>query len=169
MGTRPTADRVRESIFNILGQRFEGERVLDLYAGSGALALEALSRGAGNAVLVERDRAAARVCEENAAALGFADRVLVQRGEVEAVLGRLEGPFDLVFLDPPYALGPGPALRLLAERGLVAAGGRVVAEHDRRTEIPETLGDLRRTDLRRFGDTAVSFFERNDSQHPEPA
>ncbi len=164
-GTRPTADRVRETIFNILGQRLSGERVLDLYAGSGALGLEALSRGAATAVLVERDREAAKICTENAATLGYGGRAEVVRAEVPAALGRIAGPFDLVFVDPPYALGPGEALQLLAARGLVAPGGLVVAEHGKREETAAAYGDLVRMDLRRFGDTAVSFFERTQ----EPA
>lgn len=163
-GTRPTADRVRETIFNVLGQRFDGERVLDLFAGSGALALEALSRGAGRAVLVEKDRAAAAICAENAAALGYEGRVEVLRSDVAAAVARLAGPFDLVFLDPPYAEGPAAALQLLEEHGLVAPGGIAVAEHDRRREPPEAVGALRRIDLRRFGDTAVSFYERSPQE-----
>ncbi len=158
-GTRPTADRVRETIFNILGQRHHGERGLDLYAGSGALALEALSRGAGAAVLVERDRAAAAICSENAAELGYTARVQVMRAEMAQALQRLPGAFQLVFVDPPYADGPAAALTLLAERGLVEAGGTVVAEHDKREELAERYGALVRKDVRRFGDTAVSFFE----------
>ena len=159
-GTRPTADRVRETIFNILGQRLSGERVLDLYAGSGALGLEAVSRGAATAVLVERDPKAAGICSENVAALGFGQRAQVLRSDVLAALPRLAGPFDLVFIDPPYADGPAAALQLLADRNLVAPGGSVVAEHDKRDELAASFGDLTRMDVRRFGDTAVSFYER---------
>jgi 16S rRNA (guanine966-N2)-methyltransferase len=163
-GTRPTADRVRETIFNILGQRLQGERVLDLYAGSGALGLEALSRGAAAAVLVERDRAAAAICGENAAALGYGGRTQVVRGEVAQALQRLPGPFQLVFVDPPYAEGPAAALQLLGELALVAPGGTVVAEHDKREETAERYGPLVRIDVRRFGDTAVSFFEHTPQE-----
>ena len=163
-GTRPTADRVRETIFNILGQHFAGERVLDLYAGSGALALEAVSRGASAAVLVERDPKAFRVCQENVATLGFGTRTELVRGEVLAALSKLPGAFDLVFIDPPYAEGPAEALQLLGERGLVAPGGRVVAEHDNRDELALAYGDLARIDVRRFGDTAVSFYERTTQE-----
>jgi 16S rRNA (guanine(966)-N(2))-methyltransferase RsmD len=159
--TRPTADRVRESLFNVLGQRFAGERVLDLYAGSGALSLEALSRGASSAVLVESDREAAAVCERNAASLGYAARIELQRADLKSALPRMAGrTFDLVFVDPPYAAGPALALGLLDEYRLVAPGGTVVAEHDKREEPPAAFGALVRRDLRRFGDTAVSFYER---------
>ncbi len=103
-GTRPTTDRVRESLFNVLGARvdFPGLRVLDLYAGSGALGLEALSRGAASAIFVESDARAAAVIERNIAALG-AQGAVVRRGAVAAVLaGGAARPVDLVFADPPY-------------------------------------------------------------------
>ena len=156
---------MREGLFNVLGQRFSGERVLDLYAGSGALALEALSRGAAEAVLVERDREAASVCERNARTLGYGERIELLRGELKAVLPRLEGRrFDLVFVDPPYADGPVLALELVDRQGLLADGGVVIAEHDKRIEPPETVGALARRDLRRFGDTAISFYERPNEE-----
>jgi len=164
-GTRPTADRVRETIFNILGQRLAGERVLDLYAGSGALALEALSRGAASAVLVERDREAARICEENAEALGYRGRVQVVRADALQALRQIGGAFDLIFIDPPYAEGPAASLEILGACALVAPGGRVVAEHGKRDELAQIYGALACTDRRRFGDTAVSFYERTE----EPA
>lgn len=165
-GTRPTSDRIRESIFNILGQRFEGGAVLDLYAGSGAMGLEAISRGADRAVLVEKDRAAAAICEKNAAALGFGERVRVIRSDVASALRALAGRgerFELVFLDPPYAEGPGPALESLARLELLAPGGRVVAEHGRRAPSADAYGTLVRTALREFGEPAVSFYEREEA------
>lgn len=165
-GTRPTSDRIRESIFNILGQRFEGGAVLDLYAGSGAMGLEAISRGADRAVLVEMDRKAAEVCEKNAASLGFGERVRVIRSDAAGALRTLAGRgdrFDLVFLDPPYAEGPAPALESLGTLGLLAPGGRIVAEHGRRQPPREAYGSLVRTSLREFGEPAVSFYEREES------
>jgi 16S rRNA (guanine966-N2)-methyltransferase len=105
--TRPTADRVRQSLFDRLGQRCDGLRVLDLYAGTGALAFEALSRGASHATLVESDAKAAQVIERNAAELGCTDRCTLLREDVQRLLRQprqLHGPFDLVFSDPPYAL-----------------------------------------------------------------
>ncbi len=106
-GMRPTSDRVRESLFNALGQFFEGGSVLDLYAGTGALGIEALSRGSGLAIFVERDRRARAVILENLRRTGFAGRAEVIGGEVEAALGRLVGRgerFDLIFADPPYRI-----------------------------------------------------------------
>jgi len=161
--TRPTSDRIRESIFNILGQRFDGGAVLDLFAGSGAMGLEALSRGADRAVLVERDRQAAAICEQNARSLGFEDRVEILRADVPdalRTLSRRATRFDLVFLDPPYAEGPGPTLALLGAGELLAPEGRVVAEHARREPPDAAYATLVRTDLRTFGEPAVSFYER---------
>jgi 16S rRNA (guanine(966)-N(2))-methyltransferase RsmD len=157
LGTRPTSEKVRGAVFNLLGQFFEGGAVLDLYAGTGALALEALSRGCARAVCVEDDRAAAEVVRRNAEACGFGARVEVLRGRVEQALGRLAaGTFELVFIDPPYAEGPEAALR--AVERLVRAGGRVVAEHDARRLPEERYGALRLVDRRGYGDTGVSIY-----------
>lgn len=158
-GTRPTADRVRQAVFDILGQRLSGGDVLDLYAGSGALGLEALSRGSDRAVLVDGDREAAQVCTHNAEALGMSDRVVVLRADVlEAlrILARQGRRFALAFVDPPYELGPEAALAQLP--GVLQPGARVVAEHDRRRPPPERIGALGRDRARTFGDTAVSFY-----------
>ena len=157
---RPTADRVRETIFNILGQVFEGESVLDLYAGTGALALESLSRGAARAVLVDQDREALALCRTNAEALGFLDRVEILAQPVGRTAMTLRGrAFDLVFADPPYASRMVASVLELVEAGaLLAAGGVLIVEHDKREEAPEALGAFTRTDQRKFGDTLVSFF-----------
>jgi len=154
--TRPTSEKVRGAVFNLLGQFFDGGAVLDLYAGSGALALEALSRGCERAVCVEADRKAAEVLRRNAAALGWADRVEVRTGRVEEVAPRLRPGFLLAFVDPPYADGPGAALALLAP--LLAPGGRVVAEHDDRRPPPDRIGPLRLLDRRRYGSTGISIY-----------
>lgn len=155
--TRPTADRVREALFNILGD-VSGARVLDLFCGTGALGLEALSRGAASAILVDSAAAAARCAAENVAALGLDDRARVIRADVGATLGRLKETFDLVFVDPPYAAG-------IAERALavlpplLSADARVIVEHDRRSAPGDEIGLLSRANRRRYGDTEVSFYE----------
>lgn len=157
--TRPTGDKVRGAVMNVLGQFFEGGDVLDLYAGTGALALEALSRGCARAVCVEADREAAEVIRRNAEACGFAERVEVRLGRVEEVLPRLpRGAFTLAFVDPPYGQGPGAALALL--EGALAPGGRVVAEHDARRPPEERYGALALADRRAYGGTGISIYMR---------
>jgi 16S rRNA (guanine(966)-N(2))-methyltransferase RsmD len=157
--TRPTSDKVRQAIFNLLGQFFEGGSVLDLYAGSGALALEALSRGCERALCVDADREAVEVIRRNAESLGLGGRVDVRRGRVEQVLpGLPRDAFALVFLDPPYSEGPDAALPLAG--ACLAPGGRVVAEHDARRPPPDAAGPLRLLDRRSFGGTGVSIYGR---------
>jgi 16S rRNA (guanine966-N2)-methyltransferase len=146
---RPTADRVREAIFSILGE-IDGARVLDLYCGTGALAIEAISRGARDAVLVDTDSALAR---RNADALGVADRCTIVRADVLRHLRRERERFDLVFCDPPYRLAHrlGPQLtRLIPDR--LAPGARVIVESDVRR--PLDLGLPLRVE-RCYGDTLV--------------
>ncbi|HET9594181.1 MAG TPA: 16S rRNA (guanine(966)-N(2))-methyltransferase RsmD [Anaeromyxobacteraceae bacterium] len=155
--TRPTSDKVRGAVFNVLGQFFEGGAVLDLYAGSGALALEALSRGCARAVCVDADRAAAEAIARNAAACGFAERVEVRREPVARALGALpRAAFAIAFLDPPYADGPDAALALLPP--VLAPGARAVAEHDRRRPPPDACGPLALADRRAYGDTGISIY-----------
>jgi len=154
--TRPTSDRVREAVFSTLGP-LRGERVLDLFAGSGALGLEALSRGAGHADLVERDARAAAVARANAQALGLAPqearvlRMPVLRALEEA--SRRRDAYDLVLLDPPYRDAP----RLGAElsdplAAVLAPGARVVTESDRRAPLELALPVVHE---RRYGDTLI--------------
>jgi len=163
--TRPTSDRVREALFGILAARgaVEGARVLDLYAGSGALALEALSRGAARAVLVERGRPALEAIRANVEALGLGARAKVVAGPVERAAPRLsaEGPFDLVLVDPPYADVPrgavGRALEPLLAGGALSAGALLVLEHAH-ADAPPPLAGLSAEETRRYGDTALTFY-----------
>jgi 16S rRNA (guanine(966)-N(2))-methyltransferase RsmD len=159
LGTRPTSEKVRSAIFNLLGQFFEGGAVLDLYAGSGALALEALSRGCERAVCVEADRRAAEVLRRNAEALGWAGRVEVRPGRVEELVPGLGGGFALAFVDPPYAEGPAAALALLDR--LLLPGGRAVAEHDAKARLPDRVGALALVDRRTYGGTGISIYRRD--------
>jgi 16S rRNA (guanine966-N2)-methyltransferase len=143
-GLRPTSDRVRQALFDILGQRLPGGRVLDAYAGSGALGFEALSRGAAEAVFVESGREAAAAIRENARGLGVEDRCRLVQGDAVTLLEgrRLQGPFAWVFADPPWVLGAGTAFLPALERsGVVAGGSTVVVERDARSDRshpPET-------------------------------
>lgn len=157
--TRPTSDKVRGAIFNLLGQFFEGGRVLDLYAGTGALALEALSRGCERATCVEPAPAALRALAANVEACGFAGRVEVVRRRVEEALASLPaGAFDLAFLDPPYGVGPEGALEALAP--LLAPGALAVAEHDARRPPPDGPPGLALLDRRAYGSTGISIYRR---------
>ncbi len=159
---RPTADRVRESLFNILGQWFEGQKILDLYAGTGALGLEALSRGAMRVVMVDSDREAQALCRTNTDALGFTARVELLAQPVEralAALGKRGECFQLVLADPPYAARVvETVLEAVAKHGVLAYGGTVVVEHDKREPAPEAHAGFTQVDQRRFGDTLVSLF-----------
>lgn len=163
LATRPTADRVREALFDILGPRVAGAEVLDLFAGSGAVGIEALSRGAARAVFVERDHAAVAALRQNLDRLGLAPRARVIVRDVEAALrglARRGARFDLVFLDPPYA--GDLAARTLAGLGdgaHLAADGLVVAQHRTKGALPEVEGLLRRLRTRRFGETSLTFFK----------
>jgi 16S rRNA (guanine(966)-N(2))-methyltransferase RsmD len=156
-GTRPTSDKVRGAVMNLLGQFFDGGAVLDLYAGSGALALEALSRGCDRAVCVEADRRAADCIRRNAAACGLAGRVEVRVEPAERALGRFApGAFALAFVDPPYGEGPGETLSRLGP--LLAPGGAAAAEHDARKPPGDLYGALRLVERRAWGGTAVSIY-----------
>jgi 16S rRNA (guanine(966)-N(2))-methyltransferase RsmD len=158
--TRPTADRVRQTIFNVLGQRCDGLRVLDLYAGTGALGLEAVSRGAERAVLVDVGREAIGLCRENAKALRFEAQVEVIPAPVEKALEQLRAAhrqFELVFSDPPYAAKAGEA-SLRAVGALVPVGGVAVIEHDDSEVLSARVGSWVREDERSFGATVVSIF-----------
>jgi 16S rRNA (guanine966-N2)-methyltransferase len=153
--TRPTADRVREALFSMLGD-VEGARVLDLYAGSGALGIEALSRGAASAVFVERDPRAVAAIERNLAAIGVEATVL--RRDVPRFLAAEDGAFDLVFCDPPYD----SASRLagpLADRlpALVAEDARIVTESDKRNPLVLPFPLLVERD---YGDTRIAIHGR---------
>jgi 16S rRNA (guanine966-N2)-methyltransferase len=160
MHVRPTPGRVRESLFAILTQRLEGARVLDLFAGTGAIGFEAASRGAARVVSAEAQRETAHAIEEAAKNLGVDDVVSVFAGPAERALYRLEGPFDIVYLDPPYA-DPVPLqlLRLLRERELLAPDALVVYEHAAKRILPEIPG-YRSVREEVYGDVALAFLSR---------
>jgi 16S rRNA (guanine966-N2)-methyltransferase len=169
---RPTSDKVREAIFNILGAAVAEARVLDLFAGTGALSLEALSRGAADAVLVEELAAALSVLQRNLDTLGLNDRVQVLALPVSGALRKLAAQgkrFSLIFLDPPYGRGLAfNTLTALGNSGLLMPGARVVAEHSHRETLPEHLGWLGLSQARRYGDTQVTFYGiRENSREQE--
>jgi 16S rRNA (guanine966-N2)-methyltransferase len=158
--TRPTADRVRQSLFDALGQRMDGLAVLDLYAGTGALALEAISRGAERAVLVENNPRACGVIFHNVASLKYDARCRVLCADLPQALQQLRGErFDLVFSDPPYALRAAqPTLLALRSNDLLTPGAQVVLETDRREPSPTPAPGLRLSDERRYGDSRLLIY-----------
>ena len=165
-GLRPTSDKLRETLFNILAPRIHGARVLDAYAGTGALGIEAISRGARAATFVEGDRRAQALIAENLAHCGIENVCAIIRTEVARALDTMGAqpalePFDIVLLDPPYA----PERRdnldaiLRASGGILARQGVVVLEHARRAPGPAGSGPLTRTRTVVSGDSALSFYE----------
>ena len=161
MDTRPTADRVKEALFSIIQSRVYGARVLDLYAGSGALALEALSRGADSAVLADCAGKACQVIGENIDALGCRDRAKLLRMKDTAALAALreqQDSFDLIFLDPPYRMDAAPVCRAILAADLLKSGGMIVIEHGRETP-PQIDPPLMLTDRREYGAAGLSFYQ----------
>lgn len=165
--TRPTSDRLRETLFNVLAPRIEGSAFLDLYAGSGAVGIEALSRGALRVDFVERAPAALKFLRANLASLGLSAGFRIHADAVTNFLRRgyagAPPAFDVIFLDPPYDAAEeyGASLDLLggAAKGLLAAGGVVIAEHRRKPRPEETYGGLSRVRLLEQGDAALSFYD----------
>jgi len=166
-GLRPTSDRVRQVLFDLLGQRFDGGAVLDLYCGTGALALEALSRGCSEALLVDSDGAALDLATANAAALGFGRAVTVRKLALPEGLTALPPvPRRLVFADPPYAGSTAPLetlLRWVGLSGILLPGGSLVIEASRHGDLDPaacTPSTLAHRLTRRVGDTVLHLFQR---------
>jgi 16S rRNA (guanine(966)-N(2))-methyltransferase RsmD len=163
LATRPTSDRLRETLFNVLAPRTTGAVFLDLYAGSGAVGIEALSRGAAHVLFVERAPAALKVLRANLTRLELKEQFHVQSGSVASFL-RKPPPtpaFDIVFLDPPYEAADEYTLtlNLLGGHGpLLNAGALVIAEHRRKQRLELCYGHLERTRLLEQGDAALSFY-----------
>jgi 16S rRNA (guanine(966)-N(2))-methyltransferase RsmD len=158
MATRPTTDRVREALFSILGP-LHGARAVDLYAGSGALGFEALSRGAEHVWFIESGKAACQVLRDNADHLQFTSRCTIVQREVQRAGSLLSG-LDLVLSDPPWPIAleaSDVVARVL--RGVLAPGARVVLGHPFRMTLPEQLHGLVKQDTRHWGDSAMSFYE----------
>jgi 16S rRNA (guanine966-N2)-methyltransferase len=157
--TRPTSEKVREAVFNILGS-VAGSHVLDLFAGTGALGIEALSRDAAHATFIDTARPAVAAIRDNLRALDLADRATVIAGDAVASAARHApaAPWQLVFVDPPYRSDLAVRAVAALPAAHLAPGAMIVIEHDRHNAPPEALGSLLRTDQRRYGDTLISFF-----------
>ncbi len=156
---RPTSDRAREALFNILGLRVRGARVLDLFAGSGALGLEALSRGASEAVFNDCSAASVAIVKKNIQTLKVEARARVYTLDFAVCLQSVNAPFDFIFIDPPYRLDYGErALALIAQRGLLAENG--VAVYERDMPFAGEVAGLEKYDERKYGKAWLSFFRR---------
>jgi 16S rRNA (guanine966-N2)-methyltransferase len=169
MQVRPTSDRLRETLFNVIAQRIEGVRFLDLCAGSGAVGIEALSRGALHATFVDRSRKMCGLIESNL------DLCRIPEEQTEVVnataedffkqeKGRKDRPWGIIFFDPPYKNDYLEVLRLLGTQAttLLDRDGVLIIEHHHKTELPESVGNLIRSRVLKQGDSALSFFERRE-------
>jgi len=154
-GIRPTSDKLRETLFNVLGPGIDGARVVDGYAGTGAVGIEALSRGAAHVTFVERDRRAVALIEANLRRCGVAERYAIIRGDFTPTL--VPATADIVFLDPPYGGSELTAALEAADR-IATAGTRVIIEHAKRDVVPARLGRLVLTRDLVSGDSALAFY-----------
>jgi 16S rRNA (guanine966-N2)-methyltransferase len=160
---RPTADRVKESLFQVIGPFFDGGMALDLFAGTGALGLEALSRGLDRAVFIDSSRTSCDVIRMNAGASKLSDSVEVYRNDVQRALPLLKKrrlQFDYIFLDPPYKKNLlAPTIEKISKHGLLKGDGLIVAEHEAECVPPEEIGAFRRYRLLNYRDTSISLYE----------
>ncbi len=161
-GLRPTSDKLRETLFNVIAARLPGARVLDGFAGTGALGIEALSRGAADVTFIDRDQRAQGLIAENLAHCGITEGYAIIRGTVARGLDTLRDspafvPFDIILLDPPYDQQPDEVLT--SAQGVLAPRGLVVLEHARRQATPESLEHLIRVRQITSGDSALSLYE----------
>lgn len=163
MQVRPTTDRVKEALFDILQFSLGGKRFLDLFAGSGQIGLEALSRGAGEAVFVDSLPASIRVVERNVAASGFSEQAKIVHSDFSAFLWRERGVFDIAFLDPPYETGLlQRALPLVTEH--MAPGGVIFCEHPREEELPSRAGEFCKSREYRYGRILLTAYHRQEAE-----
>ena len=169
---RPTSDRVKESLFNILPRDFSGMKVLDLFAGTGNLSIEALSRGAVHAVLVDSSERSAAAIKENLRRLSFTAKTEVWTAPAARclrALARRRESFDIIFLDPPYDRGLAKrSLDIIAQCNIVRESGTIVVEHSTREALQQRYDSLELHDERRYGDTLLSFYKHPVNIDPVP-
>ncbi len=161
---RPTSSKVREALFDIIREKIEGAIFVDLYAGTGTVGLEALSRGAGKAIFVEPNELRFRTIKKNADKFGFRERALVVKGRAYEFLEKSSAKkeiFDIFFLDPPYHSEEiSKVLPLIGEKGLLKEGGIVIVEHFFKKELPEIAGKLKIDRSYRYGDTMLTLYRK---------
>ncbi len=158
---RPTSDKVKQALFNILGDRIVDAAFLDLFAGAGGIGIEALSRAAGSVVFVDSSRESIDIIKHNIESASFTTRAKTVLSKVEPFLRKQSGPYDIVFLDPPYAEELQPLLEHVAAAGVVKADGVVIAEHFKKQPSPEKAGLLSLYREARYGDTVLAFYAMN--------
>ncbi len=167
MTTRPTTDKVKESLFNIIGPFFDGGNVLDLFSGSGSLGLEALSRGMEKGIFVEKDPKALQVIKANIQACRMEEESEVLRSDALRSIKMLGGRgvrFDLIMMDPPYKIANAipSILSEIEENQLLAEDGLIICEHGKELELPEQIGPFVKYRYEKYGITAISFFRSQD-------
>ena len=155
---RPTSDKVKQALFNILGGKVEGAHFLDLFAGIGGIGIEALSRGAERVVFVDDARDSLHIVKHNIEQTGFSTRAQVVASKAEAFLKKTSEQFDIVFLDPPYSLALEPVLNGLAESGILKPDAVVIAEHFKKQPAPVKAGKLTLFREAQYGDTVLAFY-----------
>jgi 16S rRNA (guanine966-N2)-methyltransferase len=171
MGTRPTTDKVKEAVFSMIGPYFDGGQALDLFAGTGGLAIEALSRGMDRAVFIDMDKKSIDVIRDNLAVTGFTGQAEVYRNEAVRALkamGKRDVRFDLVFLDPPYRMkNIGELMLMMEEQGLLNAGATVLAEHDSGHRYDDVYGPFTARRRAEYGDTAITIYDYTSGMREE--
>ena len=156
---RPTSDKVKQALFNILGDRVQGAAFLDLYAGAGGIGIEALSRGAGRVIFVDTSRDSADCIRQNLDNMGIGEGAQVIQADVQAFLNKHGETYDIVFLDPPYAMDLGPLLEQIGAARVVKVDSLVIAEHFKKQPSPEQAGRLVLDREKHYGDTVLAFYK----------
>ena len=155
---RPTSDKVKQALFNILGDRTQNAVFLDLFAGAGGIGIEALSRGAARVTFVDASRDSLQSIKQNIGELDFGERAEVVFAKAESFLKKPSGPYDIIFLDPPYAEELAPLLTLIAGSELMKQDAIVIAEHFKKQPSPERAGALALSRQAKYGDTVLAFY-----------
>ena len=164
MDTRPTTDKVKESLFNIIQFDIEGRKALDLFGGTGQLGIEALSRGAARCTFVDMNRQAAAIIRENVAAVGFADRAVVQQGDAMAFLSGCREKYDLIFLDPPYQTQLlENCIQAVAKFDILSEHGIMVCESALEKQLPELVAPYEKGREYRYGKIKLTVYRRQGS------
>jgi 16S rRNA (guanine966-N2)-methyltransferase len=166
---RPTSDKVKQALFNILVEKVPGAVFLDLFAGAGGIGIEALSRGAERVVFVDGSRESLEIVRHNIEQAGFGERAELVLSKVEPFLKKRSGPYDIVFLDPPYVMEMLPLLQLVSGSGLLKHGAIVIAEHFKKQASPEKAGVLAMYREAKYGDTVLAFYAMNSGGQEKKA